>query len=182
MTLARTAALFALAGAVLSTAACDLTNLGSYDTPAAAEQEATPAPAGAAVGPGAQLAPAVAARPAPVLRAKAIGRFGTLVVDSRGRTLYRSDKDSVRPPASRCTGACLKTWIPALVPDTEIAVVGIDRALVGSIPRAGGTRQLTLGGRPLYTFAKDRPGQVLGQCKAGFFATTPEGAKTTMRG
>lgn len=179
MTLARTTALLALAGAVLSTAACDLTSLGSYRTPAAAE---APAPA-VEVAPGAQLAPAAAVTaPAPVLRARATGRFGTLVVDARGRTLYRSDKDSARPPASRCTGKCLRTWIPALVTDPDFTVVGVDRSLVGTIARAGGARQLTLAGRPLYTFVKDRPGQVLGQCKAGFFATTPEGAKTTMRG
>ncbi len=179
MTLARSAALLALAGAVLSTAACDLTSLGSYRTPAAAEEAAPPA---VAVAPGAQLAPVVAVPPAPVLRARAVGRLGTLVVDTRGRTLYRSDRDSARPPASRCDATCLKTWIPALVTDPEFTVVGIDRSLVGSIPRAGGARQLTLGGRPLYTFVKDRPGQALGQCKAGFFAVTPEGAKTTMRG
>lgn len=178
MTPARTTALLALAGAVLSTAACDLTSLGSYRPPAAAGASTAPPDA---VAPGAQLAPAAAA-PAPVLRARVVGRFGTLVVDARGRTLYRSDSDSARPPASRCTGACLATWIPALVTEPEFAVVGVDRSLVGTIPRSGGARQLTLAGRPLYTFVKDRPGQALGQCRAGFFATTPEGAKTTMRG
>ena len=178
MTLARTTTLLALAVAVLCTAACDLTGLGSYRTPAAAEEPAAPP---AVVEPGAQLAPAASVAE-PVLRARVVGRLGTLVVDARGRTLYRSDRDSARPPASRCDATCLKTWIPALLTDPEFSVIGIDRSLVGSIPRPGGARQLTLGGRPLYTFVKDRPGQALGQCKAGFFAVTPEGAKTTMRG
>lgn len=178
MRLTRAATALALTGATLSTAACDLASLGSYRRPAAAEQSTAPP---AAVAAGARLAPA-AAVPTPVLRARVVGKFGTLVVDARGRTLYRSDRDSARPPVSRCDATCLKTWIPALVTDPEFAVVGIDRSLVGTIARPGGARQLTLAGRPLYTFVKDRPGQALGQCKAGFFATTPEGARTTMRG
>jgi predicted lipoprotein with Yx(FWY)xxD motif len=183
VSITRTLAALALAGGVLATAACDLTDLGSYDTAApapAATPSATP------VLPAPRLAPAAAkvtdAPPTVVLRAHATAKFGTLVTDARGFLLYRSDKDSARPPRSTCTGACLKTWRPALLPAGEVTAIGVDPKLVGSIARPGGVRQLTLAGWPVYTFAKDRPGTLTGQCKAGFFGITPEGDKTTMRG
>jgi predicted lipoprotein with Yx(FWY)xxD motif len=181
MRTARAITALALAGGVLSTTACDLTELGGYRTVAA--QDPAPPPAATSPAPIPDVVPiADAPRPVVVLRARATGKFGTLVADARGRTLYRSDKDSAKPSRSRCAGACLKTWRPAMVTGTDFTVIGVDRALVGTIRRAGGGRQLTIAGWPVYTFVKDRPGQVLGQCKAGFFAITPEGAKTTMRG
>ena len=180
MTPFRTLAALALAGAALSTAACDLTDLGSYRAPAA-QAPAAPAPAATTPAPIPRIVP-IAAAPVVAMRARAVPRFGTLVVDARGLTLYRSDRDSARPPVSRCTGRCLASWRPALVRTADVTVLGIDQRLVGSIPRAGGTRQLTLAGWPLYTFVPDRPGQVKGVCKKGFFPITPEGAKTTMRG
>jgi predicted lipoprotein with Yx(FWY)xxD motif len=118
--------------------------------------------------------------PPTVLRAKAFGKFGTLVVDLKGRTLYRSDRDSARPPRSRCTGACLRKWIPALVTGTDFTVAGVDPDLVGTIRRGSGARQLTIAGWPVYTFVRDTPGDLQGQCRDGFFAVTPEGRKTTM--
>lgn len=178
MKLPRSLAALALAGGVLSTTGCDLTDLGIYRQPAAAPAPA-PAPSVAAA---AAMAPRAEVRPTPVMRSRATARFGTLVTDARGLVLYRSDRDSPRPSVSRCSGACTKTWRPVLVDGADLDVAGIDPALVGTVRRAGGGRQLTLAGWPVYTFAKDRPGQVLGQCKAGFFAITPEGAKTTMRG
>ena len=175
MKLPRALTVLALAGGVLATAACDLSDLGSYREPAAAAETA-PAPAAAPVPAAAELSPA------PVMRARVVRKFGTLVTDVRGMVLYRSDRDSARPSVSRCAGACTRTWIPALVTGDEPTVAGIDPALVGSVRRDGGVRQLTLAGWPVYTFVKDKPGQVLGQCKAGFFAITPEGARTTMLG
>jgi predicted lipoprotein with Yx(FWY)xxD motif len=179
----RAVIMLVLAGAALSTAACDLTDLGSYRTQAAAAAE-SPAPTPAITpAPVPEIAP-IMLTPPTVLRARAVRKIGTLVVDARGRTLYRSDRDSARPSRSRCTGACLKAWRPALVTGTDFTVVGIDRSLVGTIARGRGrgrgTRQLTLAGWPVYTFVQDRPGDVKGVCKAGFFPISPEGAKITM--
>jgi predicted lipoprotein with Yx(FWY)xxD motif len=176
---ARAVTMIVLAGAALSTAACDLTDLGSYRTQAAAAATSpapavTPAPA-----PVPRLAP-IMMQPPTVLRAKATRKLGTLVVDVRGLTLYRSERDSAHPSRSRCTGACLKFWRPALVTGTDFTVAGIDRDLVGTIARGDGTRQLTLAGRPVYTFVDDRPGDVKGVCKVGFFPISPEGDKITM--
>jgi predicted lipoprotein with Yx(FWY)xxD motif len=169
---ARAVTMLVLAGAALSTAACDLTDLGSYRTQAAAAAT-SPAPTPA-------IAP-IMLQPPTVLRARAVKKIGTLVVDAKGLTLYRSDRDSAHPSRSRCTGACLKAWRPALVTGTDFIVAGIDQSLVGTIARGKGARQLTLAGWPVYTFVQDRPGDVKGVCKVGFFPISPEGAKITMR-
>jgi predicted lipoprotein with Yx(FWY)xxD motif len=174
---ARAVTMIVLAGAALSTAACDLTDLGSYRTQAAA---AATSPAPAVTPASAPPLAQIMMQPPTVLRAKANRKIGTLVVDARGLTLYRSERDSAHPPRSRCTGACLTFWRPALVTGTDFTVVGIDRDLVGTIARGDGTRQLTLAGRPVYTFVDDRPGDVKGVCKAGFFPISPEGDKITM--
>lgn len=177
---ARAAIMLVLAAAALSTAACDLTDLGSYRTQAAAAAE-SPVPAPRITpAPVPEIAP-IMLMPPTVLRAKAVTKIGTLVVDAKGLTLYRSDKDSAHPSRSRCAGACLKVWRPALVTGTDFTAIGIDRSLVGSIAHGKGARQLTLAGWPVYTFVQDRPGEVKGVCKAGFFPISPEGAKITMR-
>jgi predicted lipoprotein with Yx(FWY)xxD motif len=59
-----------------------------------------------------------------------------------------------------CTGACTQIWKP--VPagtDTGSAKVA---GKLGVVMRPDGTRQLTAGGRPLYTFVGDSPGQLKG--------------------
>ncbi|HST66373.1 MAG TPA: hypothetical protein VLM05_14405 [Mycobacteriales bacterium] len=179
MRTARAVTMLVLAGAALSTAACDLTDLGSYRTPAAAAATSPAAAPAITPAPVPQLAP-IMLMPPTVLRAKAFAKVGTLVVDAHGLTLYRSDKDSAHPSRSRCTGACLKAWRPALVSGTDFTVTGIDQSLVGTLARGNGARQLTLAGWPVYTFVQDRPGDVKGVCKAGFFPVSPEGAKITM--
>jgi predicted lipoprotein with Yx(FWY)xxD motif len=59
-----------------------------------------------------------------------------------------------------CTGACTQIWKP--VPagtDTQTAKV---TGKLGVVMRPDGSRQLTEGGRPLYTFVGDSPGQLKG--------------------
>ena len=174
--LALVASLFALSG-------CSLAQLGTSPRPNAIPTVAAPTPV-PTTAPTAkpQAKPRETSQPI-MLRAKVIAPFGTLVVDAKGRTLYRSDRDRARPSLSRCAGACAKTWPPATVtsPD-QVRVAGIAPDLVGTLRRQDGRLQLTLAGHPLYRFAKDRkPGDLKGQCKDGvFFAATAEGGKTTM--
>jgi predicted lipoprotein with Yx(FWY)xxD motif len=63
----------------------------------------------------------------------------------------------------RCTGACAKAWPPVLV--KKGVVVPMHYAGImgdfGTIRRPDGTRQLTLDRRALYTYAHEKPGQVL---------------------
>ncbi|MCW2943206.1 MAG: putative lipoprotein [Actinomycetia bacterium] len=124
-------------------------------------------------------APSAAAAGGPTaLRAVTDGKIGPIVVDGKGWTLYRFDKDTANPPASNCNGACATAWPPA--PATgNVTLTGVDRSLVGSVKRADGTSQLTLGGWPLYRYAKDAtPGDTNGQGVGGtWFAATPAGKK-----
>jgi predicted lipoprotein with Yx(FWY)xxD motif len=63
----------------------------------------------------------------------------------------------------RCTGACAKAWPPVLVKKGVVVpthYAGI-KGDFGTIRRPDGSRQLTLDRRALYTYAHEKPGQVL---------------------
>jgi predicted lipoprotein with Yx(FWY)xxD motif len=123
--------------------------------------------------------PAAPAKPVLRLDASSTPKHGALVVDGVGLTLYRSDQDSAAPPASRCVGGCLDNWKPVFADDADIATGGVEATRVGTITRADGRQQVTLAGWPLYRFVGDtKPGDVTGQCKAGFFAVSPTGGKS----
>ncbi|MEU4303360.1 hypothetical protein AB0F92_30165 [Kitasatospora aureofaciens] len=104
--------------------------------------------------------------------------LGPVVTDAAGRTLYRFDKDTAKPSASTCVDACAAKW-PPLTAQDAVQVTGVDSALVGSVARPDGTKQVTLNGWPLYRFAGDTAaGQTNGQGVGGtWFASTPEGKK-----
>jgi predicted lipoprotein with Yx(FWY)xxD motif len=107
------------------------------------------------------------------------GSLGTIVADSKNRTVYLYTKDTPNSGTSTCTGTCATNWPPVPAASGTPTVNGISQSLVGSITRPDGTKQLTLAGWPLYEFAADTgPGVVNGQGKGGvWFAVTPSGAK-----
>ena len=88
---------------------------------------------------------------------------GTALVDGTGRALYLFEADT--GTTSTCTGACAQVWPPLLTPGQAPVTTGAAQAsLVGTSPRADGTRQVTYDGHPLYYFAGDKaPGDVKGQ-------------------
>jgi predicted lipoprotein with Yx(FWY)xxD motif len=89
-------------------------------------------------------------------------RYGPIVVDRGGRTLYLFTRDTGR--ASRCSGACARAWPPALAHGRLQAGRGTRRSLLGTIRRRDGGRQLTYAGHPLYRYAPEtRAGQILCQ-------------------
>jgi len=94
-------------------------------------------------------------------------KFGTMLVSSNGRTLYRYTVDS--KGVNRCTGVaiCNKYWSPLLVKATvkPTAGTGVKASLLGTIKaKAAGMRQVTYVGFPLYTFTGDsKAGQVNGE-------------------
>ena len=93
--------------------------------------------------------------------------LGMIIVDAQGRTVYdfAADKTS----ASTCTGACAANWPPVPAPATLPASLPGVPGTLGSTSGAGGTRQLTIAGHPVYTFAGDSaPGQTNGQGKVAF--------------
>jgi predicted lipoprotein with Yx(FWY)xxD motif len=140
---------------------------------------------GSAVGsPGAQgSAPSNTTRSSVSLTAWASVLLGTIVVDDRGRTLYRFDRDTTNPSASNCTGDCARMWPPVLAGTGTVQLQGVNRPAVGTVIRPDGTEQLTLGGAPLYEYAGDTSqGDIRGQAFGGtWWAIAPTGARITKR-
>jgi hypothetical protein len=58
---------------------------------------------------------------------------------------------------------------------------GVDASAVGTVSRTDGSKQLTLGGMPLYQFANDtKAGDVKGQALGGiWWVVSPDGKKIT---
>ncbi|MEU7904020.1 hypothetical protein [Actinoplanes sp. NPDC049118] len=107
--------------------------------------------------------------------------IGTYVTDGAGRTLYRFDEDSAKPPKATCNGDCAKAWPPLLIKSPgKIYPKGIDPKIIGYVERADGHCQVTINGWPVYYFAKDaKAGDILGQgVKGTWFAINPKGGKT----
>ena len=104
--------------------------------------------------------------------------LGRLLVDSRGRTLYLFEGDKSRK--SMCSGSCATFWPPLLTTGKPRAGAGVKAKLLGTTKRAGGARQVTYAGHPLYTFKLERAGQTKGEgaTDAGppFYAVSPAGA------
>ena len=107
-------------------------------------------------------------------------RLGRILVDSTGRTLYLFKADS--GASSACSGACAVAWPPLRTGATPAVADGANSALVGTIARSDGARQVTYNGHPLYTFNKDhKPGDVNGEGLTAFggawFAVSPAGSQ-----
>lgn len=93
----------------------------------------------------------------------------TIMDKQLGEVLTTSEKQAIyiwksEPKGTiRCTGSCAKAWPPVLVKKGVVVpmhYVGI-KGDFGTIRRADGSRQLTLDRRALYTYAHEKPGQVL---------------------
>jgi predicted lipoprotein with Yx(FWY)xxD motif len=106
--------------------------------------------------------------------------LGQIVTTGSGMTVYRYDADSNNPPKSNCTGGCASAWPPVLATGSAMPqITGVSSGLVGEITRPDGSKQVTLAGWPLYTYAGDSgAGSTAGQGSGGtWWAVTPTGAK-----
>jgi predicted lipoprotein with Yx(FWY)xxD motif len=112
------------------------------------------------------------------LNGTTVARMGDVVEDENGWVLYRFDKDKVKPSKSTCVDTCAKIWPPALT-DGEPKLKGIDADKVGTVDRADGTKQITIGGWPVYRYIGDlKPGTWKGQNVGGtWFVVKPDGTK-----
>jgi predicted lipoprotein with Yx(FWY)xxD motif len=82
--------------------------------------------------------------------------MGKVLSDANGMTLYTYDKDAMGK--SNCNGECAEYWPPAkaTADDKPVGDMTI-------IKRDDGSMQWADGGKPLYTFQKDKkPGDVTG--------------------
>lgn len=87
----------------------------------------------------------------------------SVLVDSDGKALYMSDEE--KSGKVLCTsGACGAIWTPLTVASKNSLTAPPPLAhQLGTVARPDGSTQVTLGGRPLYTFSFDHsPGQVNG--------------------
>jgi predicted lipoprotein with Yx(FWY)xxD motif len=101
-------------------------------------------------------------------------RFGTLLTDSAGHTLYWYKKDTAGKP--KCMGACASLWPPLMgTPDTAS---GVKLTGLSTVHRPGGGVQVTYKGHPLYTYAPDTAaGQVKGAHVPKWHAATTKTKK-----
>jgi predicted lipoprotein with Yx(FWY)xxD motif len=120
--------------------------------------------------------PAATPVAAPTVQLRATN-LGTILVDSRGMTLYLYAQDT--SGTSTCYDQCASFWPPLVVTGSPVAGQGIDASLLGTTTRTDGTTQVTYAGHPLYFFAKDaQPGDTAGQGVGGVWnAVSPSGAK-----
>ena len=91
---------------------------------------------------------------------------------------------ATRSPGSSiaCSGVCTTYWPPLLANSKPTASDGAKPALLGSIRRSDGSRQVTYAGHPLYRFSGDsKRGQTNGEglqdFGAGWYAISPAGKK-----
>jgi predicted lipoprotein with Yx(FWY)xxD motif len=108
--------------------------------------------------------------------------LGTIMVDSKGRTLYLFQSDA--GSKSTCFGACAGTW-PPLRATGKPAVSGRAKAsLVGTSTRSDGEQQVTYNGHPLYRYAGDTKagdtrGQGLTDFGASWYVLSPAGQQVS---
>jgi predicted lipoprotein with Yx(FWY)xxD motif len=89
--------------------------------------------------------------------------LGTVLTDEKGMTLYTFDDDA--KGKSNCYGDCAQGWPPFLA--AADATAGGKWTIVD---RTDGTKMWAYGGRPLYTWFKDKkPGDVTGDMVEGLW-------------
>jgi predicted lipoprotein with Yx(FWY)xxD motif len=91
----------------------------------------------------------------------ATGTTSAVLKDTSGMALYTPQGESATN--IRCTGACTSIWVPVRPGAAKLTGSSV-------ITRPDGTKQLVVGGKPLYTFAQDSPGQVTGNDAQDAFA------------
>jgi predicted lipoprotein with Yx(FWY)xxD motif len=91
-----------------------------------------------------------------------VSRYGRILTDGDGRTLYLFTRDTAG--RSRCYGPCAKAWPPLLTRGKPVAAAAARGRLLGTTRRRGGAVQVTYRAHPLYYYVGDRrPGEVLCQ-------------------
>lgn len=96
-------------------------------------------------------------------------KFGSILVDADGRTLYLFEADT--SATSTCNDSCAAAWPPLTVTGPPQAGQGATAGLLGTSKRADNTTQVTYNGHPLYYYAGDvKAGDTSGEEVDGFGA------------
>lgn len=86
-------------------------------------------------------------------------RYGRILFDGRNRVLYGFTRDRRGGP-SRCYGACAAAWPVYFSKGALKAGRGVRQAMLGTVRRRDGRRQVTYNGWPLYYYAHEGRGEV----------------------
>ena len=101
---------------------------------------------------------------AATVQTRKISGLGTVLVNSRGLTLYMFAPDKQKRVT--CKGQCAVIWPPLKLKAGQKPTAGgaARKALLGSDPNPSGGRVVTYNRWPLYTYIQDhKPGQTTGQ-------------------
>ena len=81
--------------------------------------------------------------------------LGTILVDSRGFTLYAFSRDGRDADACVRVAGCIQIWPAVTTTGKPAAGPGAKASLLGTIPYRGSLKQVTYAGHPLYTYTGD---------------------------
>src|SRR3954454_6483647 len=129
----------------------------------------------------ASLPPKTASGHAATVGAANEGSLGTILVDSRGRTLYLFKKD--KGTKSACFGACATNWPPLRATKPSVSS-GLTASKAATTKRSDGKPEVTYNGHPLYLFAGDQKagdtsGQGVNAFGGSWFAVSPAGTQVS---
>ena len=148
-------------GAVAAAAACGSTSSST----AASSGKSQPA----------GTSPPASSSPAVTVSAKSVAGVGTVLVNSKGQTLYMLTSEKGGKITCTDDNGCTKVW-----PDTELpkgatsaaAGSGIQTSLLGTVKNSAGDLYVTYHGWPLYTYTGDNgPGHAKGEGITAFGGT-----------
>jgi predicted lipoprotein with Yx(FWY)xxD motif len=111
----------------------------------------------------------------------ASGPLGTyLVAGPKKLTVYLFEAD--KNGSSACSGACASAWPPVTSTGAPTAGGSTSSAMLATITRSDGSKQVTYNGHPLYYFVQDKAsGETTGQgvkaFGASWYVLAPSGAK-----
>lgn len=135
---------------------------GTAATPSPSEIDRSPTVAHPTTGPSPSFETSVPPTDTVTIQTAEHTDLGTIIVDGRGATLYLFTEDDRNQ--SNCADRCAETWPPLLNSGEPSAGEGVTSGAVGLITRAGGSKQVTYNGWPLYHFAGDeKAGDAKGQ-------------------
>lgn len=113
------------------------------------------------------------------------GSMGTYLTNGSGQALYLFAAD--HGGRSACSGACAAAWPPLKTTGPPKAAGGAKAGKLATTSRPDGSKQVTYGGHPLYTFTGDTTaGDTNGEGSSAFGAkwwlVTPNGTALTGSG
>ena len=95
--------------------------------------------------------------------------FGPILATHAKKALYTWNVEKRAGGKIRCAGACAAAWPPLLATGAVPKRVAGIKGTFGTIRRPDGKRQVTFNGLAVYTYAHERPTQVLCDNVNGWF-------------